>query len=227
MRSSTRPSWPSCSCSAMDRHPLVVLHGLPQGEAERRLALLDAVDAVGVDDEAVVRRRPTAPSRRRRSRRGRREQAPLTPPPRRRRARCARCRWSRTPTAMSAGVPWAMIWRPNTRSNPTSLPSAVSTAWSSTRHRAGNDVPHGGCVEQLGEAGGVGGAPAVAEGEQPAAARRSARAMASAAAWTADAAARRVAARSAALVVALATAETARSSSRAAGSPPSSSPRNG
>ena len=70
---------------------------------------------------------------------------------------------------MSDPAPWAMIWRANTRSNPTSLPSAVSTAWSSTRHRAGHAVPHGGRGEQVGQAGRVGRAPAVAEGEQAAA----------------------------------------------------------
>ena len=68
-----------------------------------------------------------------------------------------------------------MSWRENTRSKPTSLPSAVSTAVSSTRHRAGSGRPHGGVGEQRGDRRGVGRAAAVAEREQPAAGARSAR----------------------------------------------------
>ena len=45
------------------------------------------------------------------------------------------------PTATSPGAAWAMSCRTNTSSNPTSLPSAVSTAVSSTRQRAGRARP--------------------------------------------------------------------------------------
>ena len=41
-------------------------------------------------------------------------------------------------------APWAISCRENTRSKPTSLPSAVSTAVSSTRQRAGSGRPDGG-----------------------------------------------------------------------------------
>ena len=48
------------------------------------------------------------------------------------------------PTAMSSSPAWAMSWREKTSSKPTSLESAVRTAWSSTSERAGSGLPCGG-----------------------------------------------------------------------------------
>ena len=67
---------------------------------------------------------------------------------------------------MSPGSACAINWRENTRSNPTSLASAVSTALSSARHRAGSAAPARRAGEQRRERRRVGGAPAVAEREQ-------------------------------------------------------------
>ena len=49
---------------------------------------------------------------------------------------------------MSPGPAWAMSWREKTSSKPTSLARAVSTAGSSTRHRAGSGATGGRAAEQ-------------------------------------------------------------------------------
>ena len=72
-------------------------------------------------------------------------------PRRRRRAGCASCRWSTGRGRCRRSRPWAMSWREKTSSKPTSLPSAVSTAWSSTRQRAGQRPARGGWREQGGQ----------------------------------------------------------------------------
>ena len=70
-------------------------------------------------------------------------------------------------TAMSPGPARAMSWRANTRSKPTSLPSAVRTAWSAASDHAGRGSPTRRPREQRDEGGDVGGAAAVAEREHP------------------------------------------------------------
>ena len=70
-----------------------------------------------------------------------------------------------------AGLAVAMSCRENTSSKPTSLARAVSTAWSATSDRAGSGRPARRVREQGDDAGGVGGAAAVAEREQPATGR--------------------------------------------------------
>ncbi len=73
------------------------------------------------------------------------------------------------PTAMSSSPAWAMSCREKTSSNPTSLESAVRTAWSSTKERAGSGAPVRGVAEQLRRPLGIGRAATVAEAEQPSA----------------------------------------------------------
>ena len=76
-----------------------------------------------------------------------------------------------SPTAMSLLPPNAAICRANTTLTPTSLHSAVTTDVSLDRQKAGAAAPRARVEEQRGQLLCVGGAAAVAEGEQPPAGR--------------------------------------------------------
>ena len=78
-------------------------------------------------------------------------------------------------TAMSPGPARAISWRAKTSSKPTSLPSAVRIAWSAASDQAGSGRPRAGRANSDCERGGVGGAAAVAEREQPPARARTGR----------------------------------------------------
>ena len=119
------------------------------------------------------------------------------------------------PTAMSPAVAWAMICRENTRSKPTSLASAVSTARSSTRDMAGRGRPPGGRRKRSTAPSASVALPPLpnAKSRPP---RRKRSAIAVAAASSASPHRSRVAVRSARLSVILSRAEPARSTSRLA-----------
>ena len=86
-----------------------------------------------------------APSRRRRSRPARRSAGPCGTASAKAARRLRELPLVEMPEGdVGSARPWAMTWRAKTRSKPTSLPSAVSTAWSSTRQRAGTAPPTGG-----------------------------------------------------------------------------------
>ena len=114
-----------------------------------------------------------------------------------------------------------MIWREKTRSKPTSLASAVITAGSSTRDRAGSGRPalRGGFLNSATVPSASVALPTVAEGKKPAAAAGSGPPWPAAASPKDAVAARsRVAARQrAALSASLARADAARSARRRAG----------
>ena len=105
----------------------------PEPVAEHRVALLDAVDALRVHGETEVDilgsraiRPPSCPEK------------PIVSRPRCFASVNAVIRSSELPDvdnaiAMSRSRAWAMIWRLKIRSNPTSLPRAVTTALSAAR----------------------------------------------------------------------------------------------
>ena len=114
-----------------------------------------------------VARGPIAPSRHRRSRRcrssGARDRAAVANAIRRLRE----LPLVDNPTAMSPACAWAISWRENTRSKPTSLPSAVSTAPSSPRWRAATGRPTEKTTEEVRQRCCVARTASVAEEEHP------------------------------------------------------------
>ena len=70
------------------------------------------------------------------------------------------------PSAMSSGAKCAISWRANTRSNPTSFASAVSTVASSARHRAAKGCRAAAAPYNAARAAASGGASTIPECEE-------------------------------------------------------------